>query len=407
MKKIVSAILIVVMIFNVFITVFASTSDFDILAFEYYDDDASFVEYCAHELECDISDFRVVNNVIYKLSKNGKYYSVEHLFDTVGTAKNAIEVEIVDYIDDVPVTTVNDCLLLTRNKEWSYGNNLKRVKLPNTIKRIGRKAFGYLPNLEDIVLPDSITTMKSGVFYENKKIKTINIPKNLNNNQRGSFSAMYGLKTIYIPETMQEIPDQFFIGCKSLSKVVFEGDCIKIGSHAFRECKSLKSIDFPESLSHIGRSAFLETGLEEITIPKACKVISANAFDSCKKLKKVVLKGKNKTVKNYIFLDCENLEEVIGSENISYYRVGIFENCKSLKKYTIGKNIERIGRNVFKNCKNLKNVKILTKNTKVFNEKTFSNMPKTCKTYVKTKAMREIVFNCGFKGKVNVKKNVK
>ena len=39
---------------------------------------------------------------------NGKYYSVVFLFDTVKSAKTKTEINIVDYIDGIPVTRVTN-----------------------------------------------------------------------------------------------------------------------------------------------------------------------------------------------------------------------------------------------------------------------------------------------------------
>ena len=408
MKKLTTLLLSVFMTFGIITTASANTENFNILAFRYYDDNASFVEYCAYRLGCENSDLKVVNNVIYKLSENGEYYSVEYLFDKVGTANYATEVNVVDYINDIPVTVVNDCLKLRRNEQYYYGQNLKKIILPNTITKIGREAFAYLPNLEEINLPDSIEVIKTGAFLENRNLKTINIPKNLKANQHGAFVRMYGLETIVIPKSMKEIPESFFASCNKLKKVTFESDCSIIGSNAFSECKSLKTIKLPISLTAIHISSFYRSGLEEITIPTNCKTIGKGAFNECNNLKKVVLKGKNKRVFWDSFGNCKKLEKVVGSKNISEYRVRAFENSKALKTFTIGENIKRIENNIFMNCKNLKKVKILTKSTNVFNwKKTFDNMPKTCTLYVKTQAMKKVVLNCGFKGKVIVDKKLK
>ncbi|MBQ4155418.1 MAG: leucine-rich repeat protein, partial [Clostridia bacterium] len=263
MKKIISILLIFIILLTSFsTTALAKDEHLGIVSqFPIGNGDYSFVEYCAYELKCDVSDLKVVNNVVYKLSKNKKYYSVKHLFDTVSNAKNATEVTIVAKIDGIPVTRIYDCLHVTASeaskfgKATKYGHKVEKITLPKTIKRIGYRAFAYLPNLKEINLPNSITKIGVWAFAYTKSLKTINIPRNLKKGNQ-AFFLMEGLESVKVPKKVKTIPNSFFSYCKNLSEVTFAGNCDRINKYAFRECKSLEKINFKGKIPVILKDAF-------------------------------------------------------------------------------------------------------------------------------------------------------
>ena len=382
-------------------------SDAEILNTDKYTDETSFVPLCALDLGCEEEALTVVDNVIYKLSDNGKYYSVVFLFDTVKSAKTKTQVNILDYIDGIPVTRITN-IEWGLFKQYKYGINVTKITLPDTIKLIGRYAFAHLYNLEKINLPSSLETLGSAPFLLTK-IKQLNIPETTTNIKASAFAGMEKLTKVTLPKSLTRIPYECFGGCKKLEKVVFKGNNLTyIGNFAFSNCKSLKSIKLPSSLMMIDIFAFSETGLEKITLPKNCDFIRMGAFADCKKLKKVTFKAKQVVLRVEVFKNCTSLKTVVNSKNIIGLGSQAFYNCKSLKKFTLGKikrNYVGIRSCVFQKCSSLKKLVIVKQSTKEFTrKKIFKGIPKTCKAYVKTKAMKNTIKKCGFKGKIIIEK---
>ncbi len=407
MKKIISIFMAVIMLFSIMSFNANALSSAEILNTDKYTDETSFVPLCALELDCEEEALTVVDNVIYKLSDNGKYYSVVFLFDTVKSAKTKTQINIVNYIDDIPVTRVTNCDWAII-RQYKYGINVTKITLPDTIKLIGRYAFAHLYNLEEINLPSSLETLGSAPFLLTK-IKQLNIPETTTNIKASAFAGMQELTKVTLPKSLTRIPYECFGGCKKLEKVVFKGNNLTyIGNFAFANCKSLKSIKLPSSLMMIDLRAFSKTGLEKITLPKNCDVIWNYAFADCKKLKKVTFKAKQVDLRGNAFQNCTSLNTVVNSKNIVALGSQAFYNCKSLKKFTIGKiKINHIGIRscVFQKCSSLKKLVIVKQSTKEFTrKKTFKGIPKTCKAYVKTKAMKNTVKKCGFNGKIIIEK---
>ena len=98
----------------------------------------------------------------------------------------------------------------------------------------------------------------------------------------------------------------------------------------------------------------------------------------------------------------------ITSKNNNYNIINpnSFSKNKQLKYVKLSAKRLKVCASAFSKCKNLKSIKLVTKTLK-FEKNAFSMVPKTCKVYVKTKAIKKAVVKSGFKGKVIVKKGLK
>lgn len=133
-------------------------------------------------------------------------------------------------------------------------HNLEEVKLPSTVKEIGKLAFKGCRKLNRIDLPDTITDIGNEVFRES------------------------GIEKIVIPNGVIEISDNCFYDCKKLCSVSLPEGLKAIGNGAFSNCKSLKGIALPSSLEEIGSYAFALCSLASIVIPYGIKRLGNNPF---------------------------------------------------------------------------------------------------------------------------------
>ncbi|GEM_PF-2152940 len=187
-------------------------------------------------------------------------------------------ISIPAQINGLPVTELGEYALS------SYENydldSLTRIDLPDTLTKIGYKAFAGLEGVETFVIPDSVTEIGEAAFKD-----------------------CYALKSIRLPAALKEIPEDCFDNCNALETVRFATNAVleKIGESAFDDCTSLKEIKLPESLKciedyafgwcsalskvnipvsvrYIGSCAFHNTNLETVTIPRPTH-IAYDAFD--------------------------------------------------------------------------------------------------------------------------------
>ena len=108
-----------------------------------------------------------------------------------------------------------------------------------TITEIGDKAFRFYSTIEykslftSIKLPNTIRVIGKSAFEDCELLVNFNIP-----------------------ELVTEIKDRAFYGCEKLRSVEISGDLTSIGNSAFFGCISIESIYIPESVKQIGEMAF-------------------------------------------------------------------------------------------------------------------------------------------------------
>lgn len=95
------------------------------------------------------------------------YYSAkeEHVTITTYHGNDAV-VLVPAVIDALPVTKL-------AKKAFMNSRQLRRVSLPDTIKKLGEWAFAYCPLLEEVELPKRRLSMGTGVFLGDKQLSSI------------------------------------------------------------------------------------------------------------------------------------------------------------------------------------------------------------------------------------------
>ncbi len=186
---------------------------------------------------------------------------------------------------------------------------LKTVKIPYGVTKIGDYCFKDCYNLESLSIPETVTSMGVGVF---KMTST-----------SGSL-----LKNVAIPSALTTIPSDMFYNCASLESVNIPSGTTSIDAQAFYGCTELKSVDLPNELLSIGDKAFLNcSALENLKLPNKLQSIGASAFNRC-------FKSNITTIPSSV--------TTIGDQAFSFNL--------SIKYLDIPTSIVSMGKNVFQNC---------------------------------------------------------
>ena len=122
------------------------------------------------------------------------------------------------------------------NDEHETLVRIKKVKIPNTIKRIEACAFTY-NHLEEIEIPESVVFIGNSAFERNY-LKNIDIPNSVKTIEAYAFDGNK-LKKVEIPDSVEFIGKDAFVNNKNL---VIYGN---LGSEAERYAKS-EGISFKE-----------------------------------------------------------------------------------------------------------------------------------------------------------------
>lgn len=154
-----------------------------------------------------------------------------------------------------------------------------------TVTAIGNRAFKGCDNVDNISnCPNSVTQQSRAIVLPNT-IKRIG---------EKAFICCVDLETINIPEGVTEIGDLAFWGCESLTSIVIPEGVTTIGERTFRYCINLTSVTLPSTLTTIGTGAFKYCeSLTTITIPANVTSIGSEAFEDCESLTTIICLGEN------------------------------------------------------------------------------------------------------------------
>ena len=220
-----------------------------------------------------------------------------------------------------PIDEIGDDAFRNVDFEGSSLNkyDLKSIKLPKTVKKIGKFAFqsNYLTEFE---APEALKIIGDGAFMNNK-IETLELSEKTEIIGSSAFH-INKLFAIVIYPNVREIGISAFRN-NDAQYVRFMGDKVeKIGEMAFCNNKideldlslltklkeipvqafyknSITKVTMPENLESVKEEAFRHNNLKEIDFSNKIKEIKFNAFDDNKvedNYKKVLVKIKGKTL---------------------------------------------------------------------------------------------------------------
>ena len=220
-----------------------------------------------------------------------------------------------------PIDEIGDDAFRNVDFEGSSLNkyDLKSIKLPKTVKKIGKFAFqsNYLTEFE---APEALKIIGDGAFMNNK-IETLELSEKTEIIGSSAFH-INKLFAIVIYPNVREIGISAFRN-NDAQNVMFMGDKVeKIGEMAFCNNKiseldlslltklkeisvqtfyknSITKVTLPENLESVKEEAFRYNNLKEIDFSNKIKEIKFNAFDDNKvedNYKKVLVKIKGKTL---------------------------------------------------------------------------------------------------------------
>ena len=183
-------------------------------------------------------------NVEYLYNKNTDSYSVYKI--------NKYNFEIKNLIRNKPVDRI-------MHHTFYYNQNLKSIKIPSNITKIGNSCFQGCLNLKEVI------------FEENSKLEVIG---------ERAFSTTF-IKEIKIPSSTKIIKEGAFGYCTNLNKVELKNNSIlkEIGDKSFYKCLSLSSIIIPSSVEKIGNKAFYSSYVTYIYLPLSVIYLGEEVFD--------------------------------------------------------------------------------------------------------------------------------
>lgn len=150
-----------------------------------------------------------------------------------------------------------------------YIGTFTSIIIPDGVTEIGHSAFAWNQNLASIELPNALKIMGLNMFYRCDAITTISIPNSVEKDYSQTFTWCSGLRFAHISENLKytTIGGWCFLGCKSLTTLTIPANIQTISSYAFG------LVDAPSALKDIHfKSANPPFLHEDSFLPKSCKI---------------------------------------------------------------------------------------------------------------------------------------
>lgn len=223
-----------------------------------------------------------------------------------------------------------------------YGNkSLVNIHIPSSVTKIGYGAFAKCTNMSSITVSqdnpyfdsrencNAVICTKTGVDILIAGCKETHIPNSVKKIGNRAFWGCSNLTDIHIPDSVMEIEEWAFSWCWRLVSIHIPDSVTKIGTGAFNGCNKLINIYFPNSVTQIGHVVFSWYHKINIHIPYKTKdkfakllpnhksflvEISENGFilenkSNWQEFKRLL--DEYKIEKLYHFTDEKNIESII------------------------------------------------------------------------------------------------
>ena len=217
----------------------------------------------------------------------------------------------------------------------AYSIDLKLLKLPSTVKKIGGSAFtdciSFSP--EVFTLPAGLEHIETQAFYECRSLEgEVILPDGLISIKDAAFYHTR-LGKVNFPESLEYIGSMAFTGCK-LQSIFLPNDCwlewtggqfynnialteVHLPENAtfipeaiFDGCINLEIVNIPQNIERIGEFAFSSCAITEVHLPETLKRIDSDAFQSCLRLQTIVLPSSLTVIETNAFNICCGLKSV-------------------------------------------------------------------------------------------------
>ena len=129
---------------------------------------------------------------------------------------------------------------------------LRRVILPDNLRKIGPRAFRMAQKLESVNLPDSLEEIGREAFAMVERhetpwpnaLRTIGpkLPSKLRKLGSNAFGTCEHIEEIEIPEGMTELGDSAFWVCRGIKTLILPSTMDSIGAHCFARLVNLRQI---------------------------------------------------------------------------------------------------------------------------------------------------------------------
>ena len=315
------------------------------------------------------------------------------------------------------IDLLNDLFTLKSvgNSAFEGCTGLTEVNIPNSVVYMGMRGFANCTGITSVTIPEAVSTLADDVFTG---CPITSVTWNAINCGRGGGWDPTLITELTIGDKVQQIPMSFMHGAQ-ISSVEFPITVKNIGPWSFQDCKNLTTVTIPDSVTNIGFYAFMgctnlttlywnaihcedrggmytfyvtdayvgdkveyipkdfirSSKVQTIDLPNTVKVIGANAFSSCNRLKDIHMPENLEIIGESAFSGCDSLAVIDIPNTVTWIGDYAFYFMKSLTSATLPPRVEYVGEAAYMGNRRLTTVGLIPKTLTTIGPVAFCYMP--------------------------------
>lgn len=204
---------------------------------------------------------------------------------------------------------------------FAYCKSMPSVTLPDGLTDFGEaRTFAWCSKLSEINFPEGVTALPEYCFY-GTGFSGIRLPSTLRTVGRNLFQSCPSLRKVIIEDGLTEIPNSLFAGCVGLTTLKIGKSVNAIKGYAFDGCNMLANIVYADG----------QTG---VNLPSTLTSIEAYAFRGCKAVGTLVLPEALASLPSNVFENAGLNRLVLPQKKMNYNNTNLVYGCTGIKVYS-------------------------------------------------------------------------
>ncbi|MBR1789526.1 MAG: C10 family peptidase [Bacteroidaceae bacterium] len=218
---------------------------------------------------------------------------------------------------------------------FTFGEAAAVTDLGNVFK--GQTAITAFTELYNFT---GLTSLSDDAFNGCTKLASVRLPKSLKHIGKRSFAGCRVLKTFALTDGLLSIGDSAFAGCRMLPNLLLPSGITRIEDNTFESCLAFTAMELPLGIQYIGRQAFSGcTKLTSVTVKSVSPqhiVLGASVFEDID-LSKATLNTLQGTRSYFSTADqWKEFGNLYEERNLSQGKFATLETNKKFYLYNVG-----------------------------------------------------------------------